>query len=408
MTALIGTDGPIGIRAESRGTNQIGVRAYNERLVLSLIRRHGQIAKAEIARLTGLSAQTVSVIVKQLEADGLLKREKKVRGRIGQPSIPFSLDPDGAFGIGLKIGRRSADVVLLDFVGEVRASRRLTYRFPTPAALEAFATESVAALLDSLPPESRARVGGIGIAQPFEIWSWAEETGAPAAELDAWRAADLSATLAAGFDVSVYACNDITAACGAELVFGDGAKYQDYLYLYVGAFIGGGVVLGGALFPGRTGNAGALGSLLVPDGKGGAVQLIRRASLYLLEAALGDAGADPDGLWRSTEVWQGPRPVIDAWLESTAEALAIAIVSASAVIDFEAAIIDGAMPETERQRLVEAVGRALAKLDRQGLGPLALAEGSLGSFARAMGGAALPLLAKFTADREVLFKDPST
>jgi predicted NBD/HSP70 family sugar kinase len=407
MTGRIGSEGAIGVRAESRGTNQAGVRAYNERLVLSLIRRHGQIAKAEIARLTGLSAQTVSVIVKELEADGLLKRESKVRGRIGQPSIPFSLDPHGAFGIGLKIGRRSADVVLLDFLGEVRASRRLTYRYPTPFALERFAIESVAAVLDSLDGDSRSRVGGIGIAQPFEIWSWAEETGAPAEELAFWRDADLVAALAARFDLSVYALNDITAACGAELVFGEGAKFQDFLYLYVGAFIGGGVVLGGALFPGRTGNAGALGSLLVPDGKGGAVQLIRRASLYLLEAALRDAGADPEGLWRSTEVWQGPRAVIDAWHEATAEALAIAIVAASAVIDFEAAIIDGAMPESERKRLIEAVGRALLKLDRQGLSPLVLAPGTLGSFARAMGGAALPLMAKFTADREVLFKEPS-
>ena len=55
----------------SRGTNQSGVRLYNERLVLSLVRRHGSLAKAEIARLTGLSAQTISVIMRQLEADGL-------------------------------------------------------------------------------------------------------------------------------------------------------------------------------------------------------------------------------------------------------------------------------------------------------------------------------------------------
>ena len=39
------------------------MRAYNERLVLSLVRRHGSLPKAEIARLTGLSPQTVSVIV---------------------------------------------------------------------------------------------------------------------------------------------------------------------------------------------------------------------------------------------------------------------------------------------------------------------------------------------------------
>jgi hypothetical protein len=47
----------------ARGGSQSGVRLYNERLVLSLIRRYGSLPKAEIARVTGLSAQTASVIV---------------------------------------------------------------------------------------------------------------------------------------------------------------------------------------------------------------------------------------------------------------------------------------------------------------------------------------------------------
>ncbi len=67
----------------ARGSNQSGMRAYNERLVLSLIRRSGPTSKAEIARLTGLSAQTVSVIMRALEADGLLKKGARVRGRVG-------------------------------------------------------------------------------------------------------------------------------------------------------------------------------------------------------------------------------------------------------------------------------------------------------------------------------------
>src|SRR5205085_2390589 len=90
-----------------RGTNPSGVRLYNERLVLSLIRHHGALPKAEIARLTGLSPPTVQVIVQALEADGLLVRQEAQRGRVGQPSVPLSLNPDGAFSFGVKIGRRS-------------------------------------------------------------------------------------------------------------------------------------------------------------------------------------------------------------------------------------------------------------------------------------------------------------
>ena len=69
----------------SGGSNQIRVRAYNERLVLSLVRRHGALSKADIARRTGLSAQTVSVIMRALEKEGLLARGAPIRGRVGQP-----------------------------------------------------------------------------------------------------------------------------------------------------------------------------------------------------------------------------------------------------------------------------------------------------------------------------------
>src|ERR1700722_2298023 len=91
------------------GANQAGVRLYNERLLLSLVRRFGPLSKIEVARLTGLSVQSTSAIMNRLQADGLLKREAPLRGRVGQPTIPMSIDPEGAYSFGLKVGRRSCD-----------------------------------------------------------------------------------------------------------------------------------------------------------------------------------------------------------------------------------------------------------------------------------------------------------
>ena len=109
----------------SRGTNQTGVRLYNERLILSLIRRNISLSKIDITHFTGLSAQTVSGIVNNLEKNGLLLREAPLRGRVGQPTVPFRINPEGAFSLGLKIGRRSSDFVLTNFMGEVRLRRVL-------------------------------------------------------------------------------------------------------------------------------------------------------------------------------------------------------------------------------------------------------------------------------------------
>src|SRR4051812_29732091 len=151
------------------GANQIRVRAYNERLVLSLVRRHGSLSKADIARRTGLSAQTVSVIMRSLEKEGLLARGEPQRGKVGQPSIPMSLNADGVFSLGLKIGRRSADLVLMDFTGRVRMQLHEAYRYPTPAGILSFTQRSVETIQVSMRPEDRRKIAGLGVALPFEL-----------------------------------------------------------------------------------------------------------------------------------------------------------------------------------------------------------------------------------------------
>src|SRR5947207_15043487 len=169
----------------ARGTNQTGVRLYNERLVLSLIRRHGSLPKAEIARLTGLSAQTITVIMRVLETDRLVVKQDRQRGKIGQPSVPFALNPDGAFSLGLKIGRRSSDLVVMDFVGGVRDSLHETGRYPTPASVLEFVRKSLPRLAAKAGRDRK--IAGLGIAAPFELWSWEEQIGAPEKVLDQWR-----------------------------------------------------------------------------------------------------------------------------------------------------------------------------------------------------------------------------
>ena len=98
-------------RLQPRGSSQGGLGQYNERVVLQAIRQHGALAGAEIARLTQLTAQTVSMITRRQEAAGLLLRGAPQRGKVGQPAVPMSLNPDGAYAIGIKVGRRSVDVL---------------------------------------------------------------------------------------------------------------------------------------------------------------------------------------------------------------------------------------------------------------------------------------------------------
>ncbi len=395
------------LSASGRGSKQGDVRAHNERLLLSLIRRHGSLTKAEISRITGLSAQAISVIMRRLEEDGLLHRGNVLRGKIGQPSTPMALADDGAFSLGVKIGRRSAELVLIDFVGNVRNSMREAYAWPMPDAIIDFARRGVTKIMSEMTPLQRERIAGLGIASPFDLWQWEAGIGSPSGAMDVWRSADLVHSLDSDFPFPVYLQNDATAACGAEFVFGRGHEFTNYLYLFIGFFIGGGIVLNGGVFTGPSGNAGAIGSFPVIGQDGKAVQLIEVASAANLEARIRAAGVDPSPMWKQPDGWSGFGEYIDGWIQDIAPYLANAIVGSCSVIDFSAVFIDGGFPADVRLRLVEATRNALAKRDLQGLNPPELIEGTVGNQARAIGGACLPFFDKFILTSMPMLNDGS-
>ena len=389
------------------GANQVRVRAYNERLILSLVRLHRSLSKAEIARLSGLSAQTASVIMRSLEKEGMLLRGEPIRGRVGQPSVPMQLNPDSVYSFGVKIGRRSADLVLMDFVGNIRLHLHETFPYPLPDQIMAFITGGIARLEAGLSPEEQGRIAGVGIAAPFELWNWAREVGAPEGAMEAWRDFDLQAEVAARIAYPVFLQNDATSACGAELVFGKGSLYQDFVYFFVGSFIGGGIVLNSAIYSGRTGTAGAVGPLPVLGKNGEPRQLLEIASIFVLERMLRERNIDPQPLWYSADQWIDFGEPLSAWIDASAKALAQAIVAAASIIDFGAAIIDGGFPGWVRERLVRATIIEAKRLDLQGVVMPDIIEGSVGSQARAIGGASLPIFARYLTDQSVLFKDLS-
>lgn len=389
-----------------RGSNQSGMRDHNERLVLSLVRQNdGGLAKAEIARITGLSAQTVSVIMRALEQDGLLLRGEPLRGRIGQPSVPMHLNPEGALFLGLKIGRRSTDLVLVDFLGRQRDSRRRTYRYPTPAGVVGFVADALPQMLAALPAALQQRVSGMGVAMPFQLWNWVQALGAPQSEMDAWRDRDIQADLAAVTGLPVYVQNDATSACGAELVFGTGERPKDFLYFYFGTFIGGGLVLNGQLFLGRTGNAAGVGPIPVPGPDGRMRRLIEAASLSTLADAMEAAGESSDHIWEQPVQWHVSAPVLERWLDQAAEGLAAAILSAASLLELEAVLIDGWMPPAIRAEITARTAAALARLDLSGISPPIVREGTVGAQARSLGAAAIPLSQRYLLDQNAALRE---
>jgi predicted NBD/HSP70 family sugar kinase len=314
---------------------------------------------------------------------------------VGKPSVPMRLNPDGVFSFGLKLGRRSAELILMDFVGVIRAQQRITFPYPSPDRILGFLQDGLEALTAELPAQAQTRVCGIGIAAPYELWNWHKLVGAPEATSQLWKTLNLRDEVGKFTDLPVFMVNDATAACRAEHVYGRGKEYRDYAYFFVASFIGGGIVLNHSVYEGHQGNAGALGSLPSIGPSGESRQLIDIASLHVLETRLAEAGLDPARLWQTPQDWGDISRYVEPWLGQAAQELAKASISICSVIDFETIMIDGSLPAPVKQALVERTQRYLQTQDARGLIPPTICAGEIGGKAREIGAACGPIFSQF-------------
>jgi predicted NBD/HSP70 family sugar kinase len=391
-----------------RGSSQGGVRQYNERVVLEAVRLHGALPAADIARQTQLTAQTVSMIAKRLLDDGLLVKGAPQRGKVGQPSVPLSLNPDGAFAIGIKIGRRSLDTLLVDFTGARRQRYTLDYRHADPEDVLGEIAQRLKDIRRKLGPAQRERVQGVGIAAPLSMGGWQQLLGVPTRTADKWQRIDLVAEVMSRTELPVTLVKDTAAACVAELVAGRGRGVKSFLYVFVDTFIGGGLVLDGHLRAGLTGNAGAIGSLPLwlarSERDNPPAQLLSVASLLNLEQLYGAAGLDVAAA-NDERALQAPwRKHTARWLAEASAAIAQAVNCAACLLDLEGVILDGSFARELQGALIDETEGALARYSWEGVSRPLILAGSIGSDARALGGALLPLYANFTPDRELFLK----
>jgi predicted NBD/HSP70 family sugar kinase len=408
-----------------KNTDSGGIREYNERLILHAIRQHEEIPSADLVRETGLSVQSVSRIAKRLIDLGLIEKRdrRRIKGKVGQPSVPLALKAEGAYSIGVKIGRKSLDIVAIDFEGNVKKLVEHSYDYPTPECVLPKINAGIADILSEFTPAQRNRIVGIGVVAPYGLGERSVEMKSPPGLAESWSTTDVRAAIESTYDYPIWFEHDAKAACLADMLLHRPAlRPRTYAYVFVGVIIGGGIVIDGMLSHGPHGYSGAIGPMPVPRElepklsakKSSVVPLLRVASRYVVNEMLAEAGHDPEAVLKINippegfKIPEDARVIIDDWVERAGCAIAIAIMSAVSTLDFEAIVIDGGLPEPVLAQLVACVAKEMDQQDFTGLIQPELLRGDLGNRARAMGGALLPLYSKFAPERELLFNQPNT
>jgi predicted NBD/HSP70 family sugar kinase len=310
------------------GSTQQIVRRRNLATVLREIAGAEPISRAGLAHRTGLTRGTVSSLVEELMATGLVTELAAARGRTGRPASPLQLNRGGPAGLGVEIGVDEVAACVVDLAGQVRAVRhvRSEHRAHEPRDGLERATE----LAGEVIAEAGLEIVGAGVAVPGLVGRDGVLQRAP--NLPRWVDVAVGPELAARLGMPVDLANEADLAALAELWFGAGPP--DFVHVSGGIGVGSGIVLDGELFGGPGGRAGELGHVVVdPDGPpcscGGHGCLEQVAGQLAL---LRSAGAgDVDELVAAP----GPTPGI------AGRALGIALTAAITLLDIETIILGG-------------------------------------------------------------------
>ncbi len=231
----------------------------------------------------------------RLISEGLLRKGKLIKGKIGQPSTTINLNNGGALAIGIKIGRRSADIILVGLASQIESRQSLRYKYPDAKALFHWIKTKVNQLAQDMTKAQADKLIGIGVATPFNLDGWEGVINAPKGAMSKWKDIDITSEIERLTGQKTFLLNDATAACLAELRSSQNRQNQSFLYFYVGTFLGGGIVLNGKIYNGTNGNAGSIGSMPIAI-SGGATpsQMVNTAAIHTLETMALEAGLPRD------------------------------------------------------------------------------------------------------------------
>jgi predicted NBD/HSP70 family sugar kinase/biotin operon repressor len=242
------------------------LRERNRRQLLDTLRRHGSASRAQLARLTGLSRSTVSTLVADLQASGLVvEREPDARApQQGRPPTLLTLDRSAGLVLGVDFGHEHVHVAIADLSRTILAERvhELDVDRSASRALDAAAELADAVVAAAAVDRARILGAGAGLSGPIDVSAGTVHAGKI---LPGWTGVRPVDELAARLGLPVHLDNDANLGALAEVTLGAGIGARDAIYIMVSGGVGAGLILGGELYRGTGGTAGELGHVLVDE-----------------------------------------------------------------------------------------------------------------------------------------------
>ena len=362
-------------------------RQQSVRLVVERLLRDRSVSRAEIARSTGLSKQTISEVMRDLERDGWVHEDGQIQGSVGRSAVTYALRPDAAFVLGIDLGGTKLHMALADLHGEIVAESIEPTSSDGGAAVVAQIERMKDALLQHASVSAQRLRGGVmgspGMVDP------ASGSIVIAPNIPGLDSLDVRAALRERLGIDVTIENDVNLAAIGEHWRGNSRRARSFAFIAVGTGIGMGIFSDGYLVRGARGAAGEIAYLPL----GGDPYDARGLRFGTLETAIGSAGiverylglgGSPGSTVRDVfdrlEIEEAARITID----EVSRILTTAILAVHSILDSEIIILGGsigARPEL-KLRIDEHLGRCMrepVRIELSALGNRATLIGAIGS-----------------------------
>ena len=330
---------------DRKGLNSTSlIRSYNVVSVLQTIYREGACSRTKLAEMTKMSPATVTRIISELLAQGIITEHGIGESSGGRKPILLKLSYDKLYIAGIQIRRDQVALGISDLKGTLMCKNSYSPFSLEPDAL----LRELVQEFESLVQKSKVKkehLLGVGVAISGIVES---EHGILLQSINlGWRDVNIAEILESDLDFPIVVENDANAAALAELWFGGAKDVRNFLFLKTSAGVGAGIIYDRKLLTGPRGMAGEIGH--IPLHKNGrpcrcGQQGCLETYLYLpdvLKRYQAEAGKElRDCADLYTEADHGD-PVAAAILEEVVETLSIAVSLGGGLLDLDMVVIGG-------------------------------------------------------------------
>ena len=238
-------------------TDQALIRETNLSLVLRSIHNDAPLSRANLALITSLNKSTVSSLVDDLLARQLIHEVGTNNVGMGRPATMLEINPLAGVIVGVELGVGSVSVALMDFAGET------IWRHNEDADLSAGQDKTIERSLNlvdqaiAISHKKKLHLLGLGLVTAGTV-DLNEGVLIYSPNLG-WHDVPLRKIFSDHTGLKVYIENDANASAVAEHLFGVMRQIKDFVFVFTGAGIGGGLFLNGKLYRGYNGFAGEIG-----------------------------------------------------------------------------------------------------------------------------------------------------